>query len=82
MRSMFHPGRRRALTAITGAITGAVTGATLLAAAPAAVAQAAWPAKPVRILIGAPPGGSTDIVARLLAEGLQKELGQTMGVEA
>lgn len=82
MRSMFHPGRRRALTAITGAITGAVTGATLLAAAPAAVAQAAWPAKPVRILIGAPPGGTSDIVARLLAEGLQKELGQSMVVEA
>jgi tripartite-type tricarboxylate transporter receptor subunit TctC len=36
----------------------------------------------VRILIGAPPGGTADIVARLLADGLQKEWGQPVIVEA
>jgi tripartite-type tricarboxylate transporter receptor subunit TctC len=59
----------------------ALTGAALLAAAPAAFAQA-WPTKPVRILIGAPPGGTADIVARLLADGLQKEWGQPVIVDA
>lgn len=62
------------------AALGALAGAALLAAAPAALAQA-WPTKPVRILIGAPPGGTADIVARLLAEGLQKEWGQPVIVE-
>lgn len=47
--------------------------ACLAAVAPAALAQgAAWPAKPVRILVGYPPGGASDIVARLVAQELQK----------
>jgi tripartite-type tricarboxylate transporter receptor subunit TctC len=71
--SLFKSTRRAAL--------GALAGAALFAAAPAAFAQA-WPAKPVRILIGAPPGGSADIVARLLADGLQREWGQPVIVEA
>ncbi len=63
------------------AVLAALAGAALLAAAPAAWAQA-WPAKPLRILIGAPPGGTADIVARLLADGLQKEWGQPVIVDA
>lgn len=73
MKAIFTTTRRAAL--------GAIAGAALLAAAPAAFAQA-WPAKPVRIVIGAPAGGTTDIVARLLADGLQKEWGQPVIVEA
>ena len=72
MKTLFHTTRRAAL--------GALAGAALLATAPAALAQA-WPAKPVRILIGAPPGGTADIVARLLADGLQKEWGQPVVVD-
>jgi tripartite-type tricarboxylate transporter receptor subunit TctC len=72
MKNLFNTTRRAAL--------GALAGAALLAAAPAAFAQA-WPTKPVRIVIGAPPGGTADIVARLLAEGLQKEWGQPVIVE-
>jgi len=72
MKTLFKTTRRAAL--------GAFAGAALLATAPAAFAQA-WPAKPVRIVIGAPPGGTADIVARLLAEGLQKEWGQPVIVE-
>ena len=73
MKTWFDTTRRAAL--------GALAGAALLAAAPASFAQA-WPAKPVRILIGAPPGGTADIVARLLADGLQKEWGQSVIVDA
>lgn len=46
-----------------------------------ATAQA-WPSKIVRIVVGAPPGGTSDILARLLAEGMQKEWGQPVIVEA
>lgn len=75
MKTLLQTTRRAAL--------GALAGAALLAAAPFALAQTpAWPAKPVRILIGAPPGGTADIVARLLADGLQKEWGQPVIVEA
>ena len=77
MKTLFDTTRRAAL----GATLSIMAGAALLAAAAAAFAQA-WPAKPVRIVIGAPPGGTADIVARLLAEGLQKEWGQPVIVEA
>jgi tripartite-type tricarboxylate transporter receptor subunit TctC len=62
----------------------ALLGATALAVAlaPAAALAQAWPTKPVRIVIGAPAGGTADIVARLLADGLQKEWGQSVIVDA
>lgn len=47
-----------------------------------ALAQApSWPTKPVRIVIAYPPGGSTDIAGRLLADRLSKALGQQVVVE-
>ncbi|TFZ01173.1 Bug family tripartite tricarboxylate transporter substrate binding protein [Ramlibacter rhizophilus] len=48
----------------------------------AAQAQApAWPTKTVRILVGSPPGGPSDITTRLFAEQLQKRTGQAVVVE-
>lgn len=73
MKTCFDYSRR--------AVLGALAGAALFAAAPCTLAQT-WPAKAVRIVIGAPPGGTSDIVARLLAEGLQKEWGQPVIVDA
>jgi tripartite-type tricarboxylate transporter receptor subunit TctC len=40
-----------------------------------------YPGKPVRVLVGFPPGGSTDIVARVVAERWGAQLGQPMIVE-
>ena len=41
----------------------------------------AWPAKPVRIVLQFPPGGSTDAVARILAQTMTTALGQPVIVE-
>jgi tripartite-type tricarboxylate transporter receptor subunit TctC len=51
-----------------------------MAAAPA-FAQAGYPDHPIRILVGYAAGGGVDIVARLLAEPMRAELGQTVIVE-
>ena len=47
-----------------------------------AFAQSApWPSRPIRVVIGYPPGGSTDVAGRLLAEQLGRRLGQQIVVE-
>ncbi len=43
--------------------------------------HAAYPDKPIRIVVAFAPGSSTDIVARLLGEQLQASLGQTVVIE-
>lgn len=63
--------RRRGLLAGVGSV--------LLAAG--ARAQDAWPSRTVRIVVGYPAGGSTDIVARLAADRLGRLWGQSVVVE-
>nr|WP_316639167.1 tripartite tricarboxylate transporter substrate binding protein [uncultured Roseateles sp.] len=55
-------------------------GLAALAALPPAQAQS-WPAKAIRIIVPYPPGGFTDITARLIAQKLQERLGQTVLID-
>jgi tripartite-type tricarboxylate transporter receptor subunit TctC len=62
---------RRTLLATAGSLT---------LAAPA-LAQAPWPNRPVRVIVGFPPGGSLDVMTRLACEQMQQRLGQPFVVE-
>ena len=55
--------------------------AWLLALAGSAFAQAAYPDKPITMIVPFPPGGVADTVGRPVAEALARELGQTVVVE-
>jgi tripartite-type tricarboxylate transporter receptor subunit TctC len=60
---------------------GALTAAATLLAAPAVHGQGAYPNKPLRMIVPYPPGGVTDIMGRLAAEALSRQLGQSIVVE-
>lgn len=74
MSDSLHSPNRRALLV-------AAASAAALAASPAGFAQDVYPSKRVRILVGFQPGGIVDTLARLLAERLQKSMGQPFVVE-
>ncbi|MBX6743119.1 MAG: tripartite tricarboxylate transporter substrate binding protein [Acetobacteraceae bacterium] len=62
--------RRATLAAMAAALT-----------APAVRAQPAFPNRPLRIIVTYPPGGVTDITARIAAEPLAQQLGQPVVIE-
>ena len=47
----------------------------------ASAAFGAWPEKPIKVLIGYAPGGSTDVVGRLISQKLGEKLGQPIVIE-
>jgi len=61
-------------------VVGALLCGALLACPEDAGAQG-WPARPVRLIVPTGPGAATDVMARFLADGVAKSLGQPMVVE-
>ena len=70
--------RRRALIPTLGLLASA---ALSMALAGPAQAQAAWPERPIRVVLPFPPGGPSDIVMRLAAEKMQAALKQVVVIE-
>jgi len=56
-------------------------GAAVLPAVSRLASAQTYPARPIRILVGFPPGGAADIVARLYGQGLSERLGQAVVIE-
>lgn len=63
------------------ALAGALAVTAALPFSAAAQDAAKWPSKPVTLVIPYPPGGTSDVVGRQLAQRLREELGQTFVVE-
>jgi tripartite-type tricarboxylate transporter receptor subunit TctC len=59
----------------------ALASAFLVATAVTALAQDKYPNKPVRLIVAFPPGGSTDIIARLVGQRLSERLGQQVIID-
>ena len=69
------PTRRACMRAVTAGLLGAALCGS------AAFAQSPYPSKPVRIVVPYPPGGTSDIIGRLVADRLAEAWGQAVIVE-
>jgi tripartite-type tricarboxylate transporter receptor subunit TctC len=67
-----HPRRR---------FLGLAAGAAALPAVSRIAWAQAYPTRPVRIIVGFPPGGGTDVIARLIGQWLSERLGQPFVIE-
>jgi tripartite-type tricarboxylate transporter receptor subunit TctC len=74
------PSRRSAPSPWRG-LPAAIALAALLLAGAAEAQQADFPSRPVRLVVPYPPGGSTDVISRNVAEAAAKFLGQPVVVE-
>jgi tripartite-type tricarboxylate transporter receptor subunit TctC len=71
-----HPSTRRGLTRALVAACALCALGTAQAQAPAP-----WPTKPLRVVVGFAPGGSTDVMARILSQSLAESLGQSVVID-
>ena len=72
MKAILHLKRRHALEAVALAAAMSVSN----------VFAQAWPSKPISLVVPFPAGGTTDVLARALADKLQQSLGQPVIVES
>ena len=77
MRFVFQSNRRRALVGVARAATIVIA----IVGGVDALAQTAWPVKPVKIIVPFAPGGTTDLLARAMATELSKAFPQPVIVE-
>lgn len=71
----------RSLPSVRSRLAAVLTAATLASGLLSAPAQAAFPDKPVRIIVPFAPGGGTDLVARSLTTVMAQELGQPVIID-
>ena len=69
------PSRRSLIAAVVA------SAATLVGGGVFAQSAADYPNRPIKLIVGFAPGGSTDIVARIVAQKLGEKLGQTVNVD-
>lgn len=69
---MHYPDRRKTLLTLGGGLAALTF---------PALAQDNWPTKPIRLMVGFPPGGGADAMARVIAKKLEDQLGQPLVVE-
>ena len=66
---------------LRGALTLALAGAAVFAATSPARAQEAYPSKPIRLVVPYPPGGASDVTARLLGQKMTESWGQQVVID-
>jgi len=69
------------MNAFNALVRGVVSLGMLMAIAGTAIAQQDYPNKPIRIIVAYPPGGSTNVLARLLGQKLSESWGQQVIVD-
>jgi len=81
METSLNNSKRQWLqTSLHGLVISAFTMGAL-STVTGAMAQAAYPSKPISLVVPYPPGGATDIIGRIMAQAMSKSLGQPVVVE-
>ncbi len=74
-------GKRRLITSMVAGAASLAGPSLLVLASGRAAAQGTFPSRPIRIVVPFTPGGGTDLVARTVAEGMARELGQPVIID-